>query len=260
LNERPDFLPKGSGPLKEVFEMERRVILPGERIAEGRISAPNTYYDGAATYAAVIGMVDEEGRYLPLENRYRPAVGDVVVGMVTDVRHAGFEVDLNLPHGGFIPTRDVRLTLQLGDFVICKVKSVNEVGDVDLGEVRRLPKGKIVEFPSAKVPRLIGKKSSMITLLKDYTGGDIMVGNNGYVWISEKSDMPLLLKAIKMIERKAHKHGLTDEIGNFLKSEAGDRVKPRPPEAEGQETRGGEAETQGEGSEYEMKGEEYVQQ
>jgi exosome complex component RRP4 len=224
--------------------MERRIILPGEKIAEGRLSAPNTYYDGAVTYAAVIGMMDDEGRYIPLENRYRPVVGDVVVGMVTDVRHAGYEVELNLPHGGFIPTRDIRLTLQLGDFVICRVKSVNEVGDVDLGEVRRLPKGKIIEFPSAKVPRLIGKKSSMIGLLKDYTGGDIMVGNNGYVWMSEKSDMPLLLKAIAMIERKAHKSGLTDEIANFLKSQVGD--KPRTPiggEPEGgMESEGGEGE------------------
>lgn len=204
--------------------MEKRIVLPGERIADGKVSAPNTYFDGTATYAAVIGMHDEEGRYVPLENRYRPAVGEVVVGMVTDVRHAGYEVDLSLPQGGFIPTRDVRLTLQLGDFVICKIKSVNEVGDVDLGEVRRLPKGKIVSFPSAKVPRLIGRKSSMLNLLKDYAGGDIMVGNNGYVWMSERCDMPLLLKAIDIIERKAHKSGLTDEIASFFKAERGERV------------------------------------
>ena len=227
--------------------MERKIILPGEKISEGRLNAPNTYYDSGITYAAVIGMMDDEGRYIPLENRYRPNVGDVVVGMVTDVRHAGFEVDLRLPHGGFIPTRDVRLTLQLGDFVICKVKSVNEVGDVDLGEVRRLPKGKIIDFPSAKVPRLIGKKSSMLNLLKDYIGGDLMVGNNGYVWASEQSDMPLLLEAITMIERKAHKHGLTDEISAFLQSQRGERpAGKRESEEEGQ-TAQGEEEITGEG-------------
>lgn len=208
--------------------------MPGEKIAEGRINAPNTFFGENATYAAVIGMVDDEGRYIPLENRYRASVGDVVVGIVTDVRHAGYEVDLNLPEGGFIPTRDVRLTLQLGDFVICRVKSVSEVGDVDLGEVRRLPKGKIVDFPSAKVPRLIGKKSSMINLLKDYAGGDIMVGNNGYVWMSEKCDMPLLLKAIKLVERKAHKSGLTDEVAAMLSKERGARPERAPEEGEEQ--------------------------
>lgn len=196
--------------------MDKRIVLPGEKIADGSARIPNAYNDGDATYAAVIGTVDETGRYIALENPYSPNVGDLVIGAVVDVRHAGFEVDLNLPEGGFIPSRDTRITLQLGDFVVCKVKSVSEVGDVDLGEVRRLPKGKIVNFPPAKVPRLIGRKNSMLALLKEHAGGDIMVGNNGYVWISERSDMPLILKAIEMIEAKAHKSGLTDEIARFL--------------------------------------------
>lgn len=198
--------------------MDKQIVLPGDKIADGKINAPHTYFDGASTYAAVIGTKGENGRYTPLEGKYKPSVGDVVIGIVVDMRHAGYEIDLNLPQGGFIPSRDVRLTLQLGDFVICRVKSVNEVGDVDLGEVRRLPKGKIIEFPSVKIPRLIGKKSSMISLLKKYTGGDIMVGNNGLVWISEKNDIPLLIEAIEIIKRKAHRSGLTDEIANFLKS------------------------------------------
>ncbi|HSB47513.1 MAG TPA: KH domain-containing protein [Candidatus Bilamarchaeum sp.] len=215
--------------------MDKRIVLPGEKIASGRMNIPNTYSDGDSTFAAVVGMMDADNRYIALENRYKPVVGEVVVGVVTDVRHAGYEVDLNLPEGGFIPTRDIRLTLQLGDFVICKVKSVNEVGDVDLGEVRRLPRGKIVEFPSAKVPRLIGRKSSMLNLLRDYAGGDIMVGNNGFVWISEKCDMPLLLEAIGIIDKKAHKSGLTDEISSFLRSRKGDIVREeRPEETEGE--------------------------
>jgi exosome complex component RRP4 len=109
---------------------------------------------------------------------------------------------------------------------------------VDLGEVRRLPKGKIIEFPSAKVPRLIGRKSSMLMLLKDYAGGDIMVGNNGLVWISEKSDMPLVLKAIKLIEKKAHKSGLTDEVAAMFKAERGERPAPAAAEAEGSQNEG----------------------
>jgi len=220
---------------EEGLVRDKKIILPGEKIANGKLNVPNTFVEGDATFAAVIGMLDSEGRYIPLENRYRPSVGDIVVGVVTDVRHAGYEVDLNLPEGGFIPTRDMRINLQLGDFVICKVKMVNEVGDVDLGEVRRLPKGKIIEFPSAKVPRLIGRKSSMLMLLKDYAGGDIMVGNNGMVWISEKSDMPLTLKAIKLIEKKAHKSGLTDEVAGMLKAERGARPAPQAPEASEEE-------------------------
>ncbi|MBU0591445.1 hypothetical protein KKF81_01185 [Candidatus Micrarchaeota archaeon] len=197
--------------------MEKRIILPGEKIAEGRINAANTFFDGKDTYATAIGTLDTTDRYMALESPYKPVVEDTVVGVITDVRHAGYEVDLNLPNSGFIPTRNVRITLQLGDFVLCKIKLVNEVGDVDLGEVRRLPIGKVLRYPPSKIPRLIGRKSSMIEVLKKYGNGDIMVGNNGYVWISEKNNMPIILKAIGMIKENAHRSGLTDEITNFLK-------------------------------------------
>jgi len=216
--------------------MDKRIVLPGEKIADGRLNVPNTFVEGGVTFAAVIGMMDDDGRYIALENRYRPGVGDTVVGIVTDVRHVGYEVDIGTPQNGFIPTRNIRITLQLGDFVLCRIKTVNEVGDVDLGEVRRLPAGKIIEFPSAKVPRLIGRKSSMLMLLRDYVGGDIMVGNNGYVWMSDKSDIPLLLKAINLIEKKAHKSGLTDEVASMLRDERGDPpfAGERGPQMEGE--------------------------
>ena len=85
-----------------------------------------------------------------------------------------------------------------------------------------MPSGKIVDFPSAKIPRLIGRQSSMLNLLKEAAGGDIIVGNNGYVWLSEKSDIPLLLRAIEMINRNAHMSGLTDRVAAFLREQQGE--------------------------------------
>lgn len=197
---------------------ERKIILPGEKITAERYRIPGSFVEGDATFAAVVGMLDEGNRFIPLENRYKPFRDDVVVGIITDARHAGYSVDLNLPNDGFIPSRDIRITLQLGDFVMCKIRDVNEVGDVDLSEVRRLPKGKMVSFPPAKVPRLIGRQSSMINIFKDNVG-DIIVGKNGYVWISEKADIPLALRAINMIEEQAHFPGLTDRVSELFKNE-----------------------------------------
>ncbi len=197
--------------------MEERIVLPGEKIAEGRHNIPNGYFNGSHTVATVIGMGDE-GRYIPLVSQYHPKVGDMVIGLITDVRHAGYSVDLNLPTQGFISTRNVRIKLEYGDFVVCKIREATETGDVELSEIRRLPIGKVVDFPPAKIPRLIGRKSSMIDMLKDHTKGDILVGNNGYVWISDKCDIPLLLEAMKMVEEKAHTSGLTDKVKDFLDS------------------------------------------
>ncbi len=198
---------------------ERKIVVPGEKIADTPLRIPGAHVREGVTYATLVGLLDESGKYIPLESRYKPMPGDVVVGMITDARHAGYSVDLALPKEGFIPARTIRITLQLGDFVVAKVRLIDRGGTVEVSEVRRLPKGKIVEFPSAKIPRLIGKKSSMLDILRTNAGGDIVVGNNGYVWMSEKCDIPLLLKAIDIIRAKAHKPGLTDAITKFFEGQ-----------------------------------------
>lgn len=179
---------------------------------------PNTFIEGEGTYAAVIGLLDEEGRYIPLESKYRPVQEDVLVGIVSDIRHAGYSVDMNLPFPAFISSKDFRVELDTGDVVCCKVGQVYETGDVDFAEVKKLPPGKLINFPPAKVPRLIGRKSSMINLIRECAGGEIIVGNNGYVWISGASNIPMVLKTINIIIQKAHMSGLTDEIAQYLQS------------------------------------------
>ena len=195
---------------------ERKIVVPGEKIADTTTRLPGTYISGGAAYATLVGFLDESGKYIPLESNYRPMMGDVVVGMITDARHAGYSIALLLPKEGFIPARTIRITLELGDFVVAKIRKIERSGMVEVGEVRRLPSGKIVEFPSAKIPRLIGKMSSMLDILRNNSGGDIVVGNNGYVWISEKCNIPLLLKALDIIKAKAHKPGLTDTMTKFF--------------------------------------------
>ena len=201
--------------------MEKKIVLPGDKILDKKVPMANTFAENDATYAAVIGTMDEEGKYVPLETRYRPFPDDVVVGIITDSRHAGYDVDLNLPHSAFIPAKSIRISFELGDMISGRVEQVNEVGDVDIIEIMKLTKGKVIGFPPAKVPRLIGRKSSMLNLIKQYSGGDVIVGNNGYVWISEKCDIPLVLKAINLVIKKAHTSGLTNAMEEFLKKETG---------------------------------------
>jgi hypothetical protein len=55
--------------------------------------------------------------------------------------------------------------------------------------------------------------------------------------------MPLVLRAIKLIERKAHMSGLTDEVAGMLKAERG----ARPASADYE---GGAAESADEGEKY----------
>ena len=192
-----------------------KMILPGEMVWEREVSASGTYLHEGKTYATVMGMMRDE-KFIPLEIAYKPKVGDNVVGIVIEERRAGYSTDLNLPYNGMIPTRKVRITLDMGGMIYGKITFVDEVGNVDIGEVDRLPPGKIISVPPSKVPRIIGKKSSMLNQIREKSGCSIFVGNNGYIWIGTRGNVPLVLKTIKLIIDNAHTSGLTDVVAKYL--------------------------------------------
>ncbi|MBT3865620.1 hypothetical protein HOF78_00780 [Candidatus Woesearchaeota archaeon] len=83
--------------------------------------------------------------------------------------------------------------------------------------LRKISGGRIVEINSAKVPRVIGKQGSMISLLKDKTGCRIIVGQNGLVWVQGAPEHELVaIDAINFINEKGHLQGLTDRVSGLL--------------------------------------------
>lgn len=200
----------------------RKIVLPGEKIAERPLHLDTTYVEGGMTYTTVMGMIDEEGRYTPLEAVYTPKPDDTVVGIVTDSRSWGYSVDINLPYTGGIPAKFTRIKFSLGDIVVARVGFLNSNGDIDLRDVKKLSRGKLFKVPPSKVPRIIGRQSSMINMIRDATGTQVAVGNNGYIWASEQGNIPLVMKVIDEIVRNAHKQGLTDKISKFI----GENVPP----------------------------------
>lgn len=83
--------------------------------------------------------------------------------------------------------------------------------------LHKIEGGRIIKINSQKVPRVIGKQGSMISLIKEKTGSEITVGQNGLVWIVGTPDGELLAeKAVRLIEDKAHTEGLTERMQTFL--------------------------------------------
>ena len=57
----------------------------------------------------------------------------------------------------------------------------------------------------------------MINMIKEKTRCDIVVGQNGVVWVKGDPEMEnIARKIILMIEREAHTSGLTDRVKNTL--------------------------------------------
>ncbi|MEM2638079.1 MAG: hypothetical protein QW704_01765, partial [Candidatus Hadarchaeales archaeon] len=112
--------------------------------------------------------------------------------------------------------------LTLGDVVALQVKEVNERkyvllegGKAGLGRLRG---GRMVEISPMKIPRVRGKKGSMLKVLQDIGGCRLLVGQNGriVIWAKTPERTAVIVEALKRIEREAHIPGLTDRIRLML--------------------------------------------
>jgi len=196
------------------------IIVPGETVAKaGGRPVGNTYREGDSMRSAVVGLYKEgDDRIIPLQGPYLPAIGDFVIGVVQDVRFTSYTMNINSPYNGSLSSKATRDELKLGDIISAVVAAIDESKNITLEEPRRLIGGEIVSISSVKVPRVIGKKNSMVNMIIDSTKSEVQVGRNGRIWI-KGGNSALAAMAILKIETEAHTSGLTDRINAFLKAE-----------------------------------------
>ena len=83
--------------------------------------------------------------------------------------------------------------------------------------------GHILDVEPSKVPRIIGKKGSMINIIKKYSKCRIFVGQNGRIWIDGNEEgIKKVMKIISLIEEEALTYGLTNKVERILKKDAKD--------------------------------------
>ena len=216
-----------------IYVNEKDLVVPGEVLAE------DDYYSGRGTFeengkicSKLLGLVSLRNKkvsVIPLKSKYLPKKGDVVIGKIQDVRFSMWEVDLNSPYSGILPASEVfgrdkkelSRVFDVGDVLFLRIVDVDEVKKVKLGlkgrGMGKFKGGIVVDIAPTKVPRLIGKKGSMINMIKNKTGCKIVVGQNGLVWVKGSDDMEQLVRdIINLIEREAHTSGLTDRVKNKL--------------------------------------------
>lgn len=216
-----------------IYVNEKDLVVPGELLAEDDYySGRGTFEDDGKICSKLLGLVSLRNKkisVIPLKSKYLPKKGDVVIGKIDDVRFSMWGVDINSPYSGILPASEVfgrekkelSRVFDIGDVLFLRIVDVDEVKKVKLGlkgrGMGKFKGGVIVDIAPTKVPRLIGKKGSMINMIKDKTGCKIVVGQNGLVWVKGNEDMEQIVKnIIKLIEKEAHTSGLTDRIKNKL--------------------------------------------
>jgi len=223
------------------FYERRQLVTPGDLVAEGNyIAGENTFKENEKLYATRVGLVDYEDRkvnVVALKAFYIPKVGDTIIGKVTDVTLGGWILDINAPYPALLRASDVMersyrpqkdelsSIFDVGDLIIAKIVSYDRTRDPlltvrepGLGKITR---GQIIEITPTKIPRIIGRKGSMITMIKRETGCHILLGQNGVVLISGKrlEDEQLAVMAIRKVENESHTTGLTDRVTEMLRKE-----------------------------------------
>jgi exosome complex component RRP4 len=113
--------------------------------------------------------------------------------------------------------------------VIAKIVAYDRTRDPQLTILERglgkITRGQILEITPTKIPRVIGKQGSMISMLKQETGCQIEIGQNGRILVNGKTpeDERLGVMAIRKIEQEAHTTGLTDRVTEMLRKEKGEK-------------------------------------
>jgi exosome complex component RRP4 len=224
-----------------VFAEKKQLVAPGEVLAEGSyFPGENTYREGNKVYASRIGLAELVANKLivvPLKGCYLPRVDDFVIGRVVDIAMSGWTVDISSPYSALLPLsetpasramaarKDLTRIFNVGDLVMAEVIAFDRTRD-PLLTVRgrglgKVSSGLVVHISPAKIPRLIGRKGSMISLLKKATGCEIIVGQNGTVLVSgrQPKNEQIAAEAMYLIEREAHTRGLTDRVSELMDRE-----------------------------------------
>lgn len=238
---------------------DREIVIPGQLVGVDVQYDLNCYTDGPHVYSLVKGLVRIDGEgvsIIPTRGGYTPKFEDTVVGIITDVNVAGWVVDINTAYRCFMrkdevngshfedrsggqrgrryPSRrrddDYRerqprqiVSFNVGDVISAKILSVDEVYDANLTRPWKLVDGLIITVNPKRIPRLIGRKQSMLNMIKEKTGCKIVTGQNGLVWIKGENAM-FVVEAVRKIEREAETQGLTDRIAMMLDEKSRSRV------------------------------------
>jgi len=229
------------------FYERRELVAPGDLLAEGDyIPGDNAYKDDSKIYATRLGLVEYEDKKInvvALNAFYTPKVGDIVIGKVIAVTVGGWVVDINSPYAALLRAQDViersfkpskdnlAEIFDVGDLMIAKIVAYDRARDplltVNEPGLGKITKGQTIEITPTKIPRVIGRKGSMISMIKRETGCHVVLGQNGIILVSGKNpeNEQSVIMAIKKIEEESHTSGLTDRIKEMFRKRKGDDIK-----------------------------------
>ena len=210
---------------------EQRLVTPGMAIgpSAGKRAGSGIIAAGESFVATQLGWLRERNNTVsvdPINAAYMPRSGDLVVGIVAEVRNNLWFMNINGSFQGLLPMSlapwkvefgAARQHMDVGDVVLARVQEVDEthsaVATMKGMGLRKLKSGLLEEIPPHIIPQVIGKGGSMLQTLKDLGDSRLVIGQNGRVWIDGDHDgMRNVRAALKLIRENAHLPGLKERV------------------------------------------------
>ena len=226
---------------------KRKIVIPGDILAEGMDYLPGkgAFREGEKVVSSRVGLMNVSGSIvsiIPLGGRYAPKAGDSVIGYVKDMSYSSWFIDIGYAADASLSMKDASSEyiergaslsdyFAVGEIILTNITNVTKEGNIDLTMkgpgLRKLQGGKVIEITASKVPRVVGKQGSMISMIKELTGCTVFAGQNGRVWIRGPSHSAekLATDAIMLINEKSHTSGLTEKVKGFLEARAKEITK-----------------------------------
>lgn len=212
---------------------DRKLVIPGDFLGKGR-AGRGAYEDNGDVFSKHVGLAEEKNGFffvIPLSGIYNPERGDGVIGKVDQIIFSKWIFDINSPYEAVLPLSeatedfidltktDLTQYLDFGDLVFAEISSITKPKNIQLSmknrKCRKLKGGRILKVTPAKVPRIIGKGGSMVEMIENMTETQIVVGQNGLVWVKGENE-DVATEAVLTIEEKSHVSGLTEYIKSLL--------------------------------------------
>ncbi len=243
-----------------IYFQKREVVVPGQLLAEGRYRPSyGTYDEGGKIYSSLMGLAELRGntvKVVALQGAYIPKEGDLVIGVITLVAGNNWKVDIGGPYGASLHANnalrrpysdDISEYMDIGDVISAEISAFDRQTGPFLSMKGRglevLEGGMILDVSPAKIPRIIGRRGSMINMITDHLRIETVVGQNGRIWIKSNDieKLRLAIKAFRTIEQQAHTSNLTDRISKMLSEELEKLSGSEPSEESSDETEPTEA-------------------
>jgi exosome complex component RRP4 len=222
-------------------EEKRQIVIPSQILGDSttKKAGKGTFIEDGKIYSEILGVLNENDRFInviPLKGRYDPSLGDFIIGIVEEALGSGWLVDINasspaLLHQNEVPWKvefgETEKYLNHGDCIMAKILSIDESKKLQITlndrNLYKIKGGHIIHVEPSRVPRIIGKKGSMLSLIKKYIRCRIFVGQNGRIWVdADTENIEKVLQTISKIEEESITFGLTDRIEEMLKKDAKD--------------------------------------